>query len=35
MNVGDYVSAREHLDTLSRQVPKADYVLTVWQPSIA
>ena len=26
MNVGDYVTAREHLDTLSKQVPKADYV---------
>jgi tetratricopeptide (TPR) repeat protein len=26
MNVGDYVSAREHLDKLSKQAPKADYV---------
>jgi tetratricopeptide (TPR) repeat protein len=26
MNRGDYVGAREHLDKLSRQVPKADYV---------
>jgi tetratricopeptide (TPR) repeat protein len=26
MNVGDYVSAREHLDKLSKQSPKADYV---------
>ncbi len=26
MNVGDYVTAREHLDKLSRQSPKADYV---------
>ena len=26
MNVGDYVGAREHLDKLSRQIPKADYV---------
>ena len=26
MNVGDYVMAREHLDKLSKQVPKADYV---------
>ena len=26
INVGDYVGAREHLDTLSKQVPKADYV---------
>jgi outer membrane protein assembly factor BamD (BamD/ComL family) len=26
MNVGDYVGAREHLDKLSKQVPKADYV---------
>jgi len=26
INVGDYVSAREHLDRLSKQVPKADYV---------
>ena len=26
MNLGDYVSAREHLDALSKQVPKADYV---------
>ena len=26
MNVGDYVSAREHLEKLSRQAPKADYV---------
>jgi outer membrane protein assembly factor BamD (BamD/ComL family) len=26
VNVGDYVSAREHLDKLSQQVPDADYV---------
>jgi tetratricopeptide (TPR) repeat protein len=26
MNLGDYVGAREHLDKLSKQVPKADYV---------
>ena len=26
MNVGDYVSAREHLEKLSKQNPKADYV---------
>jgi tetratricopeptide (TPR) repeat protein len=26
MNVGDYVGAREHLEKLSKQVPKADYV---------
>ena len=26
MNVGDYVTAREHLEKLSKQVPKADYV---------
>jgi tetratricopeptide (TPR) repeat protein len=26
MNVGDYVLAREHLEKLSKQVPKADYV---------
>jgi len=26
MNLGDYVGAREHLDRLSKQVPKADYV---------
>lgn len=26
MNVGDYVSAREHLDKLSKQSPKTDYV---------
>jgi tetratricopeptide (TPR) repeat protein len=26
MNVGDYVTAREHLDKLAKQVPKADYV---------
>jgi tetratricopeptide (TPR) repeat protein len=26
MNVGDYVSAREHLEKLSKQVPRADYV---------
>jgi tetratricopeptide (TPR) repeat protein len=26
MNVGDYVSAREHLDKLAKQVPQADYV---------
>ncbi|HEY6769085.1 MAG TPA: tetratricopeptide repeat protein [Candidatus Sulfotelmatobacter sp.] len=26
MNVGDYVAAREHLDKLSKQAPKADYV---------
>lgn len=27
MNVGDYVSAREHLDKLLKQNPKADYVV--------
>jgi tetratricopeptide (TPR) repeat protein len=27
MNRGDYVGAREHLDTLAEQVPKADYVI--------
>ena len=26
MNLGDYVGAREHLEALSKQVPKADYV---------
>ena len=26
MNVGDYVGAREHLEKLSRQSPRADYV---------
>jgi tetratricopeptide (TPR) repeat protein len=26
MNVGDYVGAREHLEKLTKQVPKADYV---------
>jgi len=26
MNIGDYVMAREHLEKLSKQVPKADYV---------
>jgi len=26
MNVGDYVSAREHMEKLAKQVPKADYV---------
>jgi tetratricopeptide (TPR) repeat protein len=26
MNIGDYVSAREHLDKLSKQSPKSDYV---------
>ena len=26
INVGDYVGAREHLEGLSKQVPKADYV---------
>jgi tetratricopeptide (TPR) repeat protein len=26
MNVGDYVSAREHLDKLTKQNPKVDYV---------
>jgi tetratricopeptide (TPR) repeat protein len=26
MNVGDYVGAREHLDKLSKQAPKADFV---------
>jgi len=26
MNVGDYVGAREHLEKLLKQVPKADYV---------
>ena len=35
MNVGDYVTAREHLEKLSKQVPKADYVATDWRPSIA
>jgi tetratricopeptide (TPR) repeat protein len=27
MNVGDYVSAREHLEKLHKQAPKADYVI--------
>ncbi|PYX95146.1 MAG: hypothetical protein DMG71_10295 [Acidobacteria bacterium] len=27
MNVGDYVGAREHIEKLLKQVPKADYVL--------
>jgi tetratricopeptide (TPR) repeat protein len=27
MNVGDYVTAREHLDKLQKQAPKADYVI--------
>jgi tetratricopeptide (TPR) repeat protein len=27
MNVGDYVTAREHLDKLHKQAPKADYVV--------
>src|SRR5580693_10644000 len=27
MNVGDYVTAREHLDKLHKQAPKADYVI--------
>ncbi len=27
MNVGDYVSAREHLEKLQKSAPKADYVL--------
>jgi len=26
INLGDYVTAREHLEKLSKQVPKADYV---------
>src|SRR5581483_3128638 len=26
MNIGDYVTAREHLDKLEKQAPKADYV---------
>jgi tetratricopeptide (TPR) repeat protein len=26
MNVGDYVTAREHLEKLAKQAPKADYV---------
>jgi tetratricopeptide (TPR) repeat protein len=26
MNVGDYVGAREHIEKLSKQAPKADYV---------
>jgi tetratricopeptide (TPR) repeat protein len=26
INLGDYVSAREHLEKLSKQMPKADYV---------
>ena len=26
INLGDYVGAREHLDILAKQVPKADYV---------
>lgn len=26
MNTGDYVSAREHIERLSKQAPKADYV---------
>ena len=27
MNIGDYVTAREHLDKLFKQAPKADYVI--------
>lgn len=27
MNIGDYVGAREHLEKLSKQAPKADYVV--------
>jgi tetratricopeptide (TPR) repeat protein len=27
MNVGDYVQAREHLEKLQKQSPKADYVI--------
>ena len=27
MNLGDYVTAREHLDKLQKQAPKADYVV--------
>lgn len=27
MNVGDYVGAREHIDKILKQTPKADYVL--------
>jgi tetratricopeptide (TPR) repeat protein len=27
MNIGDYVTAREHLDKLLKQAPKADYVI--------
>jgi tetratricopeptide (TPR) repeat protein len=27
MNIGDYVSAREHLEKLNRQNPRADYVV--------
>ena len=27
MNVGDYVTAREHLEKLHKQAPKADYVI--------
>ena len=27
MNLGDYVTAREHLDKLLKQAPKADYVI--------
>jgi tetratricopeptide (TPR) repeat protein len=27
MNLGDYVTAREHLDKLQKQAPKADYVI--------
>jgi tetratricopeptide (TPR) repeat protein len=27
MNVGDYVSAREHLEKLNKQNPQADYVI--------
>jgi tetratricopeptide (TPR) repeat protein len=26
INLGDYVTAREHLDKLSKQIPKADYI---------
>jgi tetratricopeptide (TPR) repeat protein len=26
MNVGDYIAAREHLERLAKQVPKADYL---------
>jgi hypothetical protein len=34
MNVGDYVTAREHIEKLLKQAPKTDFVIYGWPRSI-